>query len=57
MSKVDRSAELEGILEKVLKNRGDLQKLVEELGVGDEAAAEAEGTTAVEPPADDNTKS
>jgi type VI secretion system protein ImpB len=33
MSKVDRSAELEGILEQVLKNQGDLQKLVSELGV------------------------
>ena len=32
-SKVDRSAELEGILEQVLKNTDDLKKLSSELGV------------------------
>jgi type VI secretion system protein ImpB len=32
-SKADRSEELEGILEKVLKNNDDLKKLSEELGV------------------------
>jgi type VI secretion system protein ImpB len=57
MSKVDRSAELEGILEQVLKNRGDLQKLVSELGVGADATTDAEGTTGGEAAADDKTKS
>ena len=33
ISKVDRSAELEGILEQVLKNTGDLHKLSSELGI------------------------
>ena len=32
-SKVDRSAELEGILEQVLKNTDDFKKLSSELGV------------------------
>ena len=35
VSKVDRSAELEGILEQVLKNTADLQRLSSELGVND----------------------
>jgi len=41
VSKVDRSAELEGILEQVLKNTEDLRKLSAELGVnasGDDGA-------------------
>ncbi len=51
-SKVDRSGELEGILEQVLKNKGDLQKLVSELGVdaGDDQ-------TTGEPAGNDNAKS
>lgn len=35
-SKVDRSAELEGILEQVLKNTSDLQRLSSELGLASE---------------------
>jgi type VI secretion system protein ImpB len=34
MSKVDRSEELEGLLEQVLKNEGDLKSLQSELGLG-----------------------
>jgi type VI secretion system protein ImpB len=37
VSKVDRSAELEGILEQVLKNEPDLKKLSSELGVQGDA--------------------
>jgi type VI secretion system protein ImpB len=33
MSKVDRSEELEGLLEQVLKNAGDLSELSSELGI------------------------
>ncbi|MEO5369632.1 MAG: type VI secretion system contractile sheath small subunit [Magnetococcus sp. DMHC-1] len=35
MSKVDRSDELEGILEKVLQNQSDLKELSGQLGLGD----------------------
>jgi type VI secretion system protein ImpB len=34
MSKVDRSEELEGLLEQVLKNEGELKSLGEQLGLG-----------------------
>lgn len=34
MSKVDRSEELEGLLEQVLKNEGDMKALSAELGLG-----------------------
>ena len=33
MSKIDRSEELEGVLERVLQNADDLKKISEELGV------------------------
>jgi type VI secretion system protein ImpB len=38
MTKVDRSEELEGILERVLQNSGDLEKLKKELGIGEGGA-------------------
>jgi type VI secretion system protein ImpB len=57
ISKVDRSAELEGILEKVLKNTDDLQKLSAELGVKTDPGASAGGTSDSERPADDRPKS
>ena len=44
MAKVDRSEDLEGILERVLQNSGDLEKLRKELGLG-ESAAPAEGAS------------
>jgi type VI secretion system protein ImpB len=44
MAKVDRSEDLEGILERVLQNSGDLEKLRKELGLGD-SAAPAEGAS------------
>ena len=34
MSKADRSEELEGLLEQVLKNEGDLKSLQDQLGLG-----------------------
>ncbi|GAA5217851.1 type VI secretion system contractile sheath small subunit [Corallincola platygyrae] len=40
MTKVDRSEELEDILEKVLNNSGDLQKLADELNINDKEPAE-----------------
>lgn len=45
MSKVDRSEELEGILEQVLQNSGDLDNLKKELGLdgGGDAGGEGEG--------------
>jgi len=52
-SKVDRSAELEGILEQVLKNDTDLQKLSSELG----AQGEAAGRDGSAQPADDRHES
>jgi type VI secretion system protein ImpB len=42
VSKVDRSADLEGILEQVLKNTADLQRLSSELGVTSDAAGPAD---------------
>jgi type VI secretion system protein ImpB len=42
MTKVDRSEDLEGILERVLQNSGDLAKLQSELGIG-EGAGKPEG--------------
>lgn len=45
ISKVDRSAELEGILEQVLKNTADLQKLSSELGVKVDEGSNAGGTS------------
>jgi type VI secretion system protein ImpB len=53
ISKVDRSAELEGILEQVLKNTEDLEKLSTELGVKAAAGTPSDG----EGPADDRPKS
>ncbi len=52
ISKVDRSTELEGILEKVLKDPADLAKLSSELGVKGEAEADAGPTPGTEPPVD-----
>jgi type VI secretion system protein ImpB len=45
ISKVDRSAELENILEQVLKNTGDLKKLSSELGVNVDEGSEGGGTS------------
>jgi len=42
LTKVDRSEELEALLEKVLKNDGDLDKLKNELGIGDDGAPKKE---------------
>jgi type VI secretion system protein ImpB len=52
VSKVDRSAELENILEKVLKDPEDLAKLSSELGAKTEGGAEASPTPDSEPPVD-----
>jgi type VI secretion system protein ImpB len=54
ISKVDRSAELEGILEQVLKNTDDLQKLSSELGV---SAGGASGSESGAAPSEDIPKS
>ncbi len=43
MSKVDRSEELEGILEKVLQNEEDMKKLQSDLGLEDGGGAGGEG--------------
>jgi type VI secretion system protein ImpB len=51
ISKIDRSAELERIVEQVLKNPGDLQALSSELGIKADEGAAADGA------ADDKTKS
>jgi type VI secretion system protein ImpB len=51
VSKVDRSAELENILEKVLKDPEDLAKLSSELGVKTEGG-DATPTPDSEPPVD-----
>jgi len=56
ISKVDRSAELENILEQVLKNSGDLQKLSSELGVKTDAGADGGAPADGERPADDRPK-
>jgi type VI secretion system protein ImpB len=50
-SKVDRSAELEGIIEQVLKSEPDLKKLSSELGIEGGAAGSGGDT---EPPPDDS---
>jgi type VI secretion system protein ImpB len=42
MTKVDRSEELESVLEQVLQNTQDLDKLSKELGLGEEGKAEEE---------------
>jgi type VI secretion system protein ImpB len=52
ISKVDRSAELENILENVLKHPDDLAKLSSELGLKTEAGADGGTTPDSEPPAD-----
>lgn len=43
MTKVDRSEDLEGILERVLQNSEDLKKLQSELGIEDAGADKPEG--------------
>lgn len=43
MSKVDRSEQLEGVLERVLQNPDDLKKISEELGTGDDGGDSGEG--------------
>jgi type VI secretion system protein ImpB len=40
MTKVDRSEELESVLEQVLQNTQDLDKLSKELGLGEEGKGE-----------------
>ena len=52
VSKVDRSAELENILEKVLKDPEDLAKLSSELGVKNEGGSGADATPDSESPVD-----
>jgi type VI secretion system protein ImpB len=39
LSKVDRSEELEGLLEKVLQDNDQLKKLSSEMGLGDKGGA------------------
>jgi type VI secretion system protein ImpB len=57
VSKVDRSAELEGILEQVLKNTADLQRLSSELGVNIDAGGDATAASDKDRPGDDGSKS
>ncbi len=55
ISKIDRSKDLESLLDKVLQNQGDLEKLGQELGIGGgaaEPAAAAEPEAAPEPAAE-----
>ena len=56
VSKVDRSTELESIIEKVLKDPEDLARLSSELGVTGEAGTDAGPTPGIEPPADRDKK-
>jgi type VI secretion system protein ImpB len=48
MAKVDRSEDLEGLLDRVLQNQQDLQKLSGELGLGTGAGAPASGDSGKE---------
>ena len=57
VSKVDRSAELEGILEQVLKNTADLQRLSSELGVNIGAGGDSPAAPDSDRPGDDGSKS